>query len=104
MDADPSKHKIEDSSLLIYSTHPHGVIPIHGHLWCSFCDQHFPNRYGFRALTNIAMHLPLLRHVIMSSLSSTSATKKVLLKRMHVGDNLCILPEGVSKIFLACPG
>jgi hypothetical protein len=103
MDADPSKNKTEDSSLLIYSTHPHGVIPIHGYLWCAFCDQHFPNRYGFGALTDIAMRLPLLRHV-MSWLSSTSATKKVLLKRMNVGDNLYILPGGVSEIFLACPG
>jgi hypothetical protein len=28
MDTDPSKDMTEDSSLLIYSTHPHGVIPI----------------------------------------------------------------------------
>jgi hypothetical protein len=74
-----------------------------GYLWCAFCDQHFPNRYGFGALTDIAMRLPLLRHV-MSWLSSTSATKKVLLKRMNAGDNLYILPGGVSEIFLACPG
>lgn len=99
MDAD----KTEDTSLLIYSTHPHGVIPIHGYLWCAFCDQHWPNRYGFGALTDIALRLPILRHV-MSWLSSTSATKKVLLERMSVGDNLYILPGGVSEIFLACPG
>jgi hypothetical protein len=103
MDADPSKNKTEDTSLLIYSTHPHGVIPIHGYLWCAFCDQHFPNRYGFGALTDIALRLPLLRHV-MGWLTSTSATKKVLLERMNVGDNLYILPGGVSEIFLACPG
>lgn len=97
------KNYMEDSSLSIYSTHPHGVIPIHGYLWCAFCEQNFPNRYGFGALTDIAMRLPLLRHV-MGWLSSSSATKKVLMKRMNAGENLYILPGGVSEIFMACPG
>eukprot|EP00550_Attheya_septentrionalis_P001983 CAMPEP_0198288146 /NCGR_PEP_ID=MMETSP1449-20131203/6755_1 /TAXON_ID=420275 /ORGANISM="Attheya septentrionalis, Strain CCMP2084" /LENGTH=317 /DNA_ID=CAMNT_0043986257 /DNA_START=322 /DNA_END=1275 /DNA_ORIENTATION=- len=100
---DQSSQTLEDTSLLIYSCHPHGVIPIHGYLWCAFCDQHFPNRYGFGALTDVAMRLPLLRHV-MSWLSSTSATKSNLMKKMNAGTNLFILPGGVSEIFLACPG
>jgi hypothetical protein len=49
------------------------------------------------------MRLPLLRHV-MSWLSSTSATKSNLMKKMNAGTNLFILPGGVSEIFLACPG
>jgi 2-acylglycerol O-acyltransferase 2 len=40
----------------------------------------------------------------MSWLSSTSATKSVLMKNMNAGNNLYILPGGVSEIFLACPG
>jgi len=95
---------VEDDSLVTYATHPHGVIPIHGYLWCAFCDQHFPHRYGFGALTDIAMRLPLLRH-LMSWLSSTSATKSTLMKRMmHNQDNLYILPGGVNEIFMACQG
>lgn len=100
---DEEKNRLEDASLLIYSTHPHGVIPIHGYLWCAFCDQHFTSRYGFGALTDIAMRLPLLRHV-MTWLSSTTATKRVLLQNMDNGENMYILPGGVSEIFLACPG
>lgn len=103
MDFD-QKASIEDTSLVIYATHPHGVIPIHGYLWCAFCDQYFPQRYGFGALTDIAMRLPLLRQV-MGWLSSDVATKSVLKYRMNVlGQNLYILPGGVSEIFLACPG
>mmetsp|Transcript_31858 Transcript_31858/g.48873 ORF Transcript_31858/g.48873 Transcript_31858/m.48873 type:complete len:393 (-) Transcript_31858:157-1335(-) len=100
---DPAKQEVDDKTLTIYATHPHGVIPIHGYLWCAFCDQHFPNRYGFGALTDIAMRLPLLRHV-MGWLSSEPAQKKVLLRRMDAGDNLYILPGGVAEIFAACPG
>lgn len=99
-----SGENIEDKALVIYATHPHGVIPIHGYLWCAFCDQHFPNRYGFGALTDIAMRLPLLRQV-MGWLSSDVATRSVLKYRMNtLGQNLYILPGGVSEIFLACPG
>jgi hypothetical protein len=100
---DPTTQKVEETSLLIYATHPHGVIPIHGYLWCAFCDQHFPERYGFGALTDIAMRLPLLRQV-MGWLSSTSASKGVLIERMNAGENLYLLPGGVAEIFLACPG
>mmetsp|Transcript_41078 Transcript_41078/g.46676 ORF Transcript_41078/g.46676 Transcript_41078/m.46676 type:complete len:418 (-) Transcript_41078:278-1531(-) len=94
---------IEDTSLIIYSNHPHGVIPMHGYLWAAFCDQNFPHRYGFGALTDIALRLPLLRQV-MSWLSSAAATKKIIKQRMlEGGQNLWILPGGVSEIFLACP-
>ena len=97
------QHQLEDTSLMIYSTHPHGIIPIHGYLFCALIDQLFPSRYGFGALTDIAMRLPLLRQV-MSWLSSAPAQKRVIRKRMNAGQNLYILPGGVSEIFLACPG
>jgi hypothetical protein len=97
------KEHLEDSSLCIYATHPHGIIPIHGYLWAALCNQHFPKRYGFCALTDIAMRLPLLRQ-LMSWLSSDAASKSILLKRMvGQGQNLYILPGGVAEIFLSCP-
>uniref|UniRef100_A0A7S2YFI5 Acyltransferase n=1 Tax=Entomoneis paludosa TaxID=265537 RepID=A0A7S2YFI5_9STRA len=95
---------MEDQSLLIYATHPHGVIPIHGYLWCALCDQLQPQRYGIGALTSIALRLPLLRHV-MGWLSCTSASKSTLLHHLvQKQQNLYILPGGVAEIFLARPG
>jgi len=90
----------EDNAMTIYSTHPHGIIPIHGYLWCALCDQIMPQRYGVGALTDVAMRLPLLRHV-MGWLSSTPATKSNLLRHLNQGTNLWILPGGVAEIFLS---
>ena len=98
-----SKQNVEDTSVVIYSTHPHGVIPIHGYLWCAMLDQLFPQRYGVGALTDIALRLPFLRHV-MSWLGSTNASKNNLVRHLEAGTNLYILPGGVAEIFLACPG
>ena len=93
----------EDNSLLIYATHPHGIIPIHGYMWCAFCDQHLPKRYGFGALTSIAMRLPLLR-TVMGWLSCAPATKSVLKHKLSIEqENLYILPGGVAEIFMSSP-
>ncbi len=85
----------------IVAMHPHAIIPLHGFLWSAFCEQFFPHFYGVGASTDIAMRLPILRHVL-GFISVGSAQKGVILKSMQVeGENLFILPGGVAEIFLS---
>ncbi len=87
--------------IAIVAMHPHAIIPLHGFLWGAFCEQFFPHFYGVGASTDIAMRLPILRHVL-GYLAVGSAQKGVLLKSMQVeGKNLFILPGGVAEIFLS---
>lgn len=99
----PNFTERQKSGLYICAMHPHGIIPIQGFIWCSFCDQFLPDYYGFGAATDAAMRLPLLRQVL-GWLGSGGAGRDTITKGLRGGENLFILPGGVAEIFLSHPG
>ena len=81
--------------------HPHGVIPLHGFLWVSFCDQYLPCLYGYGATTDVAVRLPILRQLLLW-VCAGSAERSVCKYQMEQnGKNLYILPGGVAEIFFS---
>ena len=58
--------------------HPHGIIPFHALLWAAYCDQYMKDEkngkylYGFGAVADVVMLLPVLR-TVMGWLSCSSA-------------------------------
>ena len=91
--------EMKSDHLSIIAMHPHAILPLHGFVWGAICDQILPNLYGTGCATDIAMRLPILRHVL-HYLSTRTADKKGLLHQLQIeGENLYILPGGVSEIF-----
>jgi hypothetical protein len=96
-----SKQFVKQNHLSILAMHPHGIIPLHGFLWCAFCDQYLPTLYGVGATTDVAQRLPVLRQVL-KWISAGSAKRKVILQQMQESDqNMYILPGGVTEIFFS---
>ena len=99
----PSTLKIlkDMNHLSVIAMHPHGIIPLHSFIWSAFCQQKLPELYGVGATTNIALFLPILRH-ILGHLSVVSAKKETILHEMNrKNKSLFILPGGVAEIFLS---
>ena len=52
--------------------HPHGIIPFHALLWAAYCDQYMKDEetgrhlYGFGAVADIVMQMPLQRTMMVS--------------------------------------
>jgi len=91
--------EMKSDHLSIIAMHPHAILPLHGFLWGAICNQILPDLYGYGCATEIAMHLPILRHVL-HYLSTRSADKNGLLNQLQVKqENLFILPGGVAEIF-----
>ena len=85
--------------LSIIAMHPHAILPLHGFIWGAICHQLLPDLYGTGCATEIAMRLPVLRHVL-HYLSTRPADKKGLLHMLQIKEeNLFILPGGVAEIF-----
>lgn len=72
-----------DNTHLAVCMHPHGIIPYHGLLWSAYCDQYLVDKvngkflYGFGAVADIVMQLPLLR-TFMGWLACGSASYSTL--------------------------
>lgn len=91
--------EMKSDHLSIIAMHPHAILPLHGFIWGAICHQLLPNLYGTGCATEIAMRLPVLRHVL-HYLSTTTADKKGLLHLLQIKEeNLYILPGGVAEIF-----
>lgn len=99
MTATLNTKEMKSDHLSIIAMHPHAVIPLHGFLWGAICHQLLPNVYGYGCATDIALHLPVLRH-LLGYLSTGPADKNSLLNQLQVRErNLFILPGGVAEIF-----
>lgn len=91
--------EMKNDHLSIIAMHPHAILPLHGFIWGAICHQILPDMYGCGCATEIAMRLPILRHVL-HYLSTRSADKNGLLNQLQVKEeNLFILPGGVAEIF-----
>jgi len=91
--------EMKSDHLSIIAMHPHAILPLHGYIWGAICNQILPDMYGCGCATEIAMHLPILRHTLRY-LSTRSADKNGLLNQLQVKEeNLFILPGGVAEIF-----
>ena len=91
--------EMKGDHLSIITMHPHAIIPLHGFIWGAICHQLLPDLYGTGCATEIAMRLPVLRHVL-HYLSTRPADKKGLLHMMQIkGENMFIFPGGVAEIF-----
>lgn len=91
--------EMKSDHLSIIAMHPHAILPLHGFIWGAICHQILPDIYGCGCATEIAMRLPILRHVL-HYLATRSADKNGLLNQLQVKEeNLFILPGGVAEIF-----
>lgn len=54
----------------IFSMHPHGIVPFHGAISASFCDQYLTDPDGTRSLygvcgmASVVQYVPFLRNVL----------------------------------------
>lgn len=101
-DSSPAYKQMLDKPTIV-AMHPHGIIPIHGCIWASFCDQFMNTFYGFGATANIVFFVPFLK-TIMQFLDAREASYNVLKAGLLQRQSLFIMPGGVAEIFLAAPG
>lgn len=99
----------------IFAMHPHGIVPIQACLWAGFCDQFFPQLFGFGAAATVACKLPLLR-AVLGWMTCVPADYDTLLRGLKEGHcspannngrepkNLFVLAGGVAEVFTSTPG
>lgn len=66
-------------SQYILAMHPHGIVPFHSILFSAYCEQYLSDGdvsfRGFGAMADVVMYLPILRNILVRSLSLIESCK-----------------------------
>jgi len=104
---------VEGDGRVVFSMHPHGIVPIQSFLWGAYCDQ-YTDCYGFGGAASVVLRMPVLRQV-MSWMQAVPADYKTLSSGMDgkirccnaIGvkpKNLFMLSGGIAELFHSSPG